>query len=142
MQSGILLLLLLILLLLLCALPELVFFLLPFLVFILTACSIPGACSFMTLTIFLTSWLCFLALASAGGGDLVDKSLSVAGNFWGKAGIAWDMAENILDVTGNLWDELGNGLSWESGKPRDEDTKITTRFTVTSMFGRPQLRSK
>ena len=71
---------------------------------------------------------------------MVDKSLSV--ECWGKAGIAWDMAENILDVTGNLWDELGNGLSWVSGKPRDEDTKITTKFTVTSMFDRLQLRSK
>ena len=66
---------------------------------------------------------CFILLATVRIGDEVGNSRSVVVvvcNFW--------------DVASIFWDPVDKGLSSDIGRPKEEETKITTRFIVTSIF--------
>ena len=72
--------------------------------------------SFSNMFCLISNMFCLIFLATAMRGDAVGNSGSVVGNFW--------------DVA------VDNGLSSvDIGNPKDEETKITTRFIVTNIFG-------
>ena len=91
--------------------------------------------------------LCSMFLAIAGSGDAVDfwdvafSVWEVASNFRDVASDFWEVAFNVWDASkSNVWnvganmDVVSIGLSRDIGMPKDEHTKINTRFIVIIIF--------